>query len=232
MRITQRTLAEVAACAYHGDGGSPPEGYHFVDKQVKISDTCFSTYINEVNKTAILAVRGSYSLHELKQSVAAGFDKITSGSARSIQTEVQKIWEEYLERFISLRSPEYEFYVSGHSYGGMIAQALAGEHNIKGASFNAPGIGKLTCPYPEVEFYNHIMASDLLSSVVNRSDHLGKKIIHKPAKCSSKGVFKRFEHKIRTHIVDPQKGTSHSLEYLLKHHFEKSCEDATDSCHC
>lgn len=232
MRVTQRTLAEVANCAYHGDGGDSPTGYQFVDKQVRVGDTRFSTYINETNKTAILAIRGSYSLHELKQSVSAGIGNIVSGSARNIQSEAHKIWEEYLERFVSERSPDYECYVSGHSYGGMIAQAIAGNYNMSGASFNSPGIGRLPFHFPEVEFYNHIMASDIISSVTNRSEHLGKKILHKPTKCSSKGVFKRFEHIVRTHIVDPNKGTSHSLDYLLKHHFSKSCENATENCLC
>jgi hypothetical protein len=73
MKVTQRTLAELSDCSYYGDGG-----YHFVDKQVQVGESRFNTYINENLKIAILAIRGSYSLHEIKQDVISGVDLLTT----------------------------------------------------------------------------------------------------------------------------------------------------------
>lgn len=132
-----------------------------------------------VGGVAVVAFRGTVSYRGVKQDLA-----ITCGG-RWIRTAVKEACS-FFDRCAAQHADKH-MYVTGHSLGGYIAEAVASHHDVEGAVFNSPGPWSMN-PIRNVTgefrppFEVHLTRSDPLAAAAfpkpENSCHISKPIWH------------------------------------------------------
>lgn len=130
-------------------------------------------------EVAAVAFRGTVSYRGLKQDLSLA----CSGSW--IRTAVREACE-FFERCAE-QHPDKHLYVTGHSLGGYIAEAVASHHGVDGVVFNSPGPWSMlplknVCGELRPSFEVHLTRSDPLAAVAfpkpENSAHIARPIWH------------------------------------------------------
>lgn len=132
--------------------------------------------LRPVPGVAIVAFRGTVSMEGFWQDVSLTFPGLKRRIRRAVREAVM-FYEKCAEEH-----PGYKMYVTGHSLGGYIAEAVASYCDVDGASFNNPGpwsarsIGNVTGEYRPA-FEIHLTRSDRVAATFfpkpETSSHVG-----------------------------------------------------------
>ncbi len=136
---TQLDLAEMSSAVYNVSSAPTIDGY--VSTQNIVGTAGFAAEVFKSGNQVVLAIRGTDMSNEYNnlKTLAADSSFSTGKVTPQLTSEVSQA-ANLLEQ-LHTQCPSCNFYVTGHSLGGAIAQVLGLETGLPTQAFNAPGAG-------------------------------------------------------------------------------------------
>ncbi len=115
-------------------------------------------------KMAAKIVNHKVLFHTLARIIGLTVTTETKGCINKAMQDANTFFNEVKEKFSN-----YDFYVTGHSLGGFLAQIVGAKNNTETYTFNAPGASNVfKTMYPNVQFDHN-----LITNIIRRNDIFG-----------------------------------------------------------
>jgi len=219
-------LAHLSKNAYTKETGTSYENESLWIEQMCYQDKYFFTYAKLFFEIGTNRAVISWAGTETNKQWARGTIGMIFNELA--WNETFKYCEEAVELFLK-KYPKKDFYVTGHSAGGTIAQHASRVYRLGGGSFNAPGVdyGVLSIFLHSVHiydishprFYNHVIKGDTftyeLCSFSDITKYYGTVIEHEKLATSPERLHS-IQFFIEKHIYSTEDGSECSNENCNK----------------